>query len=150
MNVQVTVNSKYQDLVAENWIENLTYSVLDKYFGDLNSQVSVALEDDQAVHELNLQYRSVDSTTDVLSFEGGYPDPETGFYHLGDIIISIPQTQKQAAEANHPFKQELALLIVHGILHLKGYDHAEPQEKVVMWKEQDQILYQVRNFFADE
>ena len=129
MNVQATVNPDYKDLVTENWIETLVKAVLETHFQDQNSQVSIALEGDQAVHDLNMQYRAVDSTTDVLSFEGGYPDPETGFYHLGDIIISVPQMQKQAAGAGHPFKQELALLVIHGILHLKGYDHAEPQEK---------------------
>jgi len=145
MNAQVTVNPDYNSLVTEDWIGQLVSYVLDTHFQHQDAQVSIALENDQEVHNLNLQYRAVDSTTDVLSFEGGYPDPESGYFHLGDIIVSVPQTQKQAAAAKHPFKQELALLIVHGILHLKGYDHAEPQDKEIMWKEQDQILDKVKD-----
>lgn len=144
MNAQVTINPEYNSLVTEEWIAQLVSYVLDTHFPHQDAQVSIALENDQEVHTLNLQYRAVDSTTDVLSFEGGYLDPESGYFHLGDIIISVPQTQKQAAAVKHPFKQELALLIVHGILHLKGYDHAEPQDKEIMRKEQDQILDNVK------
>jgi len=149
MNVQVTINPEYNSLISSEWLENLIKHVLESYFEDMNCQVSIALENDTAVQDLNRQYREMDSTTDVLSFEGGYQDPESGFFHIGDIIISVPQTQKQAIAAGHSFKNELALLIVHGILHLRGYDHAEPQEKEVMWHEQDKILYEIGELLSE-
>jgi len=149
MNVQVTINPEYNSLISSEWLETLIKHVLESYFEDPNCQVSIALENDTAVQDLNRQYREMDSTTDVLSFEGGYQDPESGFFHIGDIIISVPQTQKQAIAAGHSFKNELALLIVHGILHLRGYDHAEPQEKEVMWHEQDKVLYEIGELLSE-
>ena len=149
MNVQVTINPEYNSLISSEWLETLIKHVLESYFEDPDCQVSIALENDTAVQDLNRQYREMDSTTDVLSFEGGYQDPESGFFHLGDIIISVPQTQKQAIAAGHSFKQELALLAVHGILHLRGYDHAEPQEKEVMWHEQDKVLYEIGELLSE-
>lgn len=149
MNVQVAIDPEFEAVVSTEWLETLVKHVLEDHFYEQSTQVSIALEDDAAVHELNLQYREVDSTTDVLSFEGGYHDPESGLFHLGDIIISIPQTQKQATAANHSFKQELALLTVHGILHLRGFDHAEAQEKAVMWQEQENILTELGGLLSE-
>jgi probable rRNA maturation factor len=149
MNVQAAVDPEFEALVTAEWLETLIKRVVETHFNDQSAQISIALDDDAAVHELNLQYREVDSTTDVLSFEGGYQDPESGFFHLGDIIISVPQTQKQAITAGHPFKHELALLTVHGILHLRGFDHAEPQEKALMWQEQDNILKEIEDLLSE-
>ena len=62
---------------------------------------------------------------------------------MGEIVISYPQAKRQAREAKKPLKAELALLVVHGVLHLLGYDHAEPQEEKIMWAKQDRILANV-------
>jgi rRNA maturation RNase YbeY len=72
---------------------------------------------------LNRRHRAKDATTDVLSFPAGrVPDPE-GHRHLGDILISVPQAARQARAAGHPLDRELRLLLLHGYLHLLGYDH---------------------------
>jgi probable rRNA maturation factor len=87
----------------------------------------------------------IDAPTDVLSFsaqEDGGPfvaAPEAGGY-LGDVILSYPRAVEQARERGHSTEQELDLLIVHGILHLLGYDHASEGEKAVMWAQQEAIL----------
>ena len=60
--------------------------------------------------------------------------------YLGDIVIALPFTRRQAAALNRPLIDELRLLAVHGVLHLLGYDHAEPEEEAVMWAKQDAIL----------
>ena len=62
---------------------------------------------------------------------------------MGEIVISYPQAKRQAREARKPLKAELALLVVHGVLHLLGYDHAEPQEEKIMWAKQDRVLANV-------
>ena len=141
MNVQVTIDTEFEAMVSTEWLETLVKHVLEDHFEDQNTQVSIALEDDVAVHELNLQYREVDSTTDVLSFEGGYQDPETGLFHLGDIIISLPRAQAQAA--GHALSDELTLLVVHGVLHLLGHDHGDGPEKERMQAAQDAVLQQL-------
>ena len=108
-------------------------------------EVTVVITSDDAVAELNQQYRETEGPTDVLSFPA--QDPTPGFVsapemagYLGDIVIALPFTERQAAALNRPLKTELRLLAVHGALHLLGYDHAEPDEEAAMWTRQDAIL----------
>jgi probable rRNA maturation factor len=107
--------------------------------------LSIVLADDARLHELNRDYLGVDAPTDVLSFpasetDGSEIDPETGARYIGDIIISVPYAARGAAKAGHPLEAELQLLVVHGVLHLLGHDHAKPREKAKMWKAQAEIL----------
>ncbi len=108
-------------------------------------EVTVVITTDEAVAELNQQYRDTEGPTDVLSFPaqdstpGFVSAPEMDTY-LGDIIIALPFTARQAAALNRPLRDELRLLAVHGTLHLLGYDHAEPEEEASMWSRQDGIL----------
>lgn len=101
--------------------------------------LSLLLTDDEQLQELNLQYRGYDEPTDVLSFPDGTELPEEGLY-LGDIAISVPYAQRQADKQGHPLLAELRLLTVHGVLHLLGHDHAEPEEEAEMWAAQNEIL----------
>jgi len=106
----------------------------------LDVDLSIVLADDKRLHELNRDYLGVDAPTDVLSFPASETDPETGARYIGDIIISVPYAAKGAAKAGHPLESELQLLVVHGVLHLLGHDHAKPKEKARMWKAQAEIL----------
>ncbi len=108
-------------------------------------EVTLLVTDDEAVAAYNQQYRDVEGPTDVLSFAAQEPAP--GFVtapemaaYLGDIVIALPFTRRQAAALNRPLIDELRLLAVHGTLHLLGYDHAEPEEEAIMWAKQDAIL----------
>ena len=109
---------------------------------DISEEVnlSVVIEDNQQLHALNLEFLGVDSSTDVLSFFEDELDPETGQRYLGDVIISYPQAEKQGAIAGHTTGSELDLLVVHGVLHLLGYDHSTDEEKEVMWEIQKKVL----------
>jgi len=107
------------------------------------SDLSIVVGNDLLLRELNLKYRNVDSTTDVLSFPSGEIDPDTQAYYLGDIIISLPRAQEHASSEGHPLVDELQLLVVHGTLHLLGYDHVESTDKVKMQAAQDNILKQL-------
>ena len=106
----------------------------------LDSELSIILTNDARLHELNLNYLGVDAPTDVLSFPASETDPETGARYIGDILISVPRAQAQAEAAGHPLESEVQLLVVHGVLHLLGHDHAEVEEKARMWKAQAEIL----------
>jgi len=108
-------------------------------------EVSLVVTSDEEVAGYNQQYRGVEGPTDVLSFAAQEPTP--GFVsapemanYLGDIIIALPFTRRQAAALGRPLADELKLLAVHGALHLLGYDHAEPEEEAIMWARQDAIL----------
>lgn len=109
-------------------------------FDFAHADLSIALTDDRHLHELNLDYLGVDSPTDVLSFPAAETDPETESLYLGDIAISIPRAMQQAQSAGHPVEAEAQLLVVHGVLHLLGYDHATEEEKAVMWAQQARVL----------
>lgn len=96
--------------------------------------VSLLFTDDVTVKQLNSRYRGIDSATDVLSFPSG----EVGFF--GDIAISVPRAQLQAAEFGHPLAREIAFLTVHAMLHLFGYDHIDVADEAKMRERQSEIL----------
>ena len=100
---------------------------------------SIIFIDDEKMHELNKTYRNIDRTTDVLSF--AFEDNNKLCYNirqLGEIFVSIPKMQVQAKEYGHSEARELAFLVVHGLLHLLGYDHTkgEAEEKEMFLKQE--------------
>lgn len=99
--------------------------------------------DAAGIHALNLQYRGVDAPTDVLAFaleEGGDPLPGPEGRLLGDVIVAVDVADSQAAARGHDLQAELALLAVHGLLHLMGEDHDTPERKARMWERQAALL----------
>jgi probable rRNA maturation factor len=102
--------------------------------------LSVVITGDEPLHRLNRQFRQVDAPTDVLSFPSDEQDPDTGERYLGDVLISLPRAAVQASAGGHAVADELQLLVVHGVLHLLGYDHADPDEKKRMWRIQGEVL----------
>ena len=109
-------------------------------FSPASADMTIVLTDDAQLHELNREYLGVDAPTDVLSFPASESDPETGTPYLGDILISVPRAKQQAEAAGHSLEDEVQLLVVHGTLHLLGYDHAEAGEKARMWKAQAEVM----------
>lgn len=89
------------------------------------SDVSIAIVDDETMRNLNRKFRKKNKTTDVLTFpaDDSYADPHAKGRPLGDIVISIDQVRRQAAEQKHSLATEIRYLILHGILHALGYDH---------------------------
>jgi len=106
----------------------------------LDVDLSIVLTDDARLQEMNRDYLGIDAPTDVLSFPASESDPETGSRYIGDILISIPSAKEQATAAGHALESEVQLLVVHGVLHLLGHDHAEAKEKKKMWKAQSEIF----------
>ena len=108
-------------------------------------EVSIVIVTDNIIHELNRNYRGVDSVTDVLAFsmqegEYGYINPDL----LGDVVISIESAQRQAREAGHPLAQELAILLIHGLLHLVGFEHKEKEKARLMEEKSREIWQQIQ------
>jgi probable rRNA maturation factor len=99
----------------------------------------LTLTGDEHLREYNRRYRGLDEPTDVLAFAAQEKPSDQRFqappgteHWLGDIVISLPRARRQAKEAGHPINDEVRLLAVHGLLHLLGYDHAEPAEEAKM------------------
>ena len=106
-----------------------------------NVEFNVIFVDSDTIHDINKTYRNVDRVTDVISF--ALEDNETiklDHRLLGDIYICIERAKEQAQEYGHSFKRELSFLTIHGLLHLLGYDHMEPEEEKVMFQKQEDIL----------
>jgi probable rRNA maturation factor len=115
---------------APSWIENVEpfMQTVMKYFGIDGEEISVLFCNDEFIRTLNKEYRSVDSPTDVLSFEnGGSYEDESGtvWKCAGDIAVSLETLPKNAAYFGTDQNSELKRLLVHGLLHLNGYDHGE-------------------------
>jgi probable rRNA maturation factor len=108
-------------------------------------ELSLVIAVDQVIQELNRTYRGVDEVTDVLAFAlgeeaGDFVLPPDGICHLGEVFISYPQAQRQAGEQGHPLERELALLVIHGVLHLLGYDHEHPEAEQRMRAMEGKVL----------
>jgi probable rRNA maturation factor len=149
MIINIYVDPKLQTNLDLNLIENAVRFTLENE-DKTEVEISIKLSDDIELRQLNETYRNIDKTTDVLAFNQGYNDPETGQTYLGDIIISVEQAQLQADENHQTLDEECARLAIHGTLHLLGYDHAEPADKEEMWDKQEGILEYVRHFHLED
>ena len=152
--------------VSGPWLRRVAEAALERERGLVNAipstevrEVEVVVADDETVQELNRRYRGLDEVTDVLAFssfhpgpyEGAdpaqetwepvpFPTPTTEQESLGVVVVAWGQAERQATEAGHPLRRELAGLVVHGILHLLGHDHAVPQEERLMQSEEQAAL----------
>ena len=137
----ITIESKYD--FPDAALKRAAQLTLSHQKELLERNLSIVLTDNRRLRKLNREYLGIDAPTDVLSFPASESDPETGARYLGDILISVPYARQSARKAGHPLEAELQLLVVHGVLHLLGHDHAKPREKSRMWKAQHEILVQL-------
>lgn len=136
-------------------IFNETEENLDEYMDKLHELLEFALKkqnlndvefniifvDNNKIHEINREYRGIDRVTDVISF-ALEDNLEVELEHrvLGDIYICVERAHEQAEEYGHSFLREISFLMIHGLLHLLGYDHMEKEEEKVMFGLQEEIL----------
>jgi probable rRNA maturation factor len=128
--------------VDEAFVERVLGAAAERL--DVRGEVSVSFVTDEEIHALNREYRGVDRPTDVLSFaltEGdAFPDPVDELPMLGDIVISVPTALRQAQEYGHSKEREVGFLLVHGFLHLLGYDHDSEAAEREMFGLQEEVL----------
>jgi probable rRNA maturation factor len=138
--VEIQNDNEYE-IDAEKLISAVEMTLTQQQ-AESETTLTVVITDNEAVAELNHQYRGIDSPTDVLSFPADEPPieiPDEPPY-LGDLIIAYPYASAQAERENHPLQDSLALLVVHGTLHLLGYDHDTPENRAEMWAAQETAL----------
>ncbi len=156
--VDINILEPVKSPISKGWMRSVVASVLDRTLPHENCQLSLAIADDDTIRHLNKDYRGLDEVTDVLAFSDSHPGhwegeappraageapfivPALEARHLGEVVISYPQAARQADAGDSGLKRELALLIVHGVLHLLGFDHVEPDEKAAMDAKQRGIL----------
>lgn len=145
MDILITFTYGEEEL-AELPLASLAQFVLKSEGKPANTEVSISFVDNATIAELNERFRGIEGPTDVLSFEcdnleDGFPEGEGAQgYLLGDIVIAPDVAARQAAEYGHGFLEEVDLLVVHGVLHLCGYDHIDDEEAREMEALQDAIV----------
>jgi probable rRNA maturation factor len=157
--VDISVDEPFQGELSEAWLLSAMDAALQVALPEGEPcQVGLVVTGDETVRQLNRDFRGLDEVTDVLSFSASHPGRWEGEAEvpegrqgdsgdavapafvlppgqpppLGEVIISYPQAQRQALERGEPADRELALLVVHGVLHLSGHDHEEPEESARM------------------
>lgn len=145
MTVHLQIADQFKNLFKESQIIRSAIITLKLEGVSVESDITILVDDDQRIQTLNREYLAIDSPTDVLAFPAGFTDPDTGQENLGDVIISYPQAKRNAEKRGHPVESEIQLLVVHGILHLLGYDHLDQGDKEKMWSAQSQVLSQLHS-----
>ena len=146
--IDIHVDDEFRTLVDKGRGRKIVRQVLKAEEVSPPYEVSLVFTDSKKVRQLNRDYRGVDQPTDVLAFymdpgrgcDSSFALPPDAVTHLGDVIISCPQALVQAKEQGHSLQRELALLVIHGILHLLGYDHEEPRETKKMRAREKELL----------
>ncbi len=108
--------------------------------GHAKAQLTIYITDDAEMRALNRRFHATDATTDVLSFPAAAGGDRRVTPLQGDIAISYDQARRQARAAGWRIGDELTLLVVHGVLHLLGYDDLTPRARATMWRQQEKIL----------
>lgn len=155
--MQIWFKDRYRKIkIRSGEMIRLVEKVLSE-MGEHSVEVGLTLVGDTEMQGLNRQYRGIDQPTDVLAFPmrgkgktrgknnkmSDLGQPDTGHSLLGDIVISVPTARKQAFQQGHSLQREMTVLIIHGLLHLLGYDHERSIFEARMMKRKEKKLLQV-------
>ncbi len=155
MEINVLIDEGLEGCPEVSWLRSVAEQVLVAQRADPEAELGLVIANQEKVQQLNLRYLGKDEPTDVLAFSM-LPEPATGeeakadlphfvvppdgVSHLGEVIVSYPQAVIQAEEHRHSVKKEIAILIIHGILHLLGYEHDTPVREHRMRAREAEIL----------
>lgn len=147
MEINVEIDSRFAGCVKSKWLKSIIGRTLTAQGLGREAEVSLVVTGQTNIRGLHKTYLAEDRPTDVLSFPMMAPSDKAAFVtapdgkkHLGEIIISFPQAVLQADENGHPVEREILILVIHGLLHLLGYDHAGMDEKREMQLREKEIL----------
>lgn len=154
MEINVLIEEGFEENLGASWLQGIAGQVLVTQDIGSGLELGLVITGQERVRQLNRSYLGNDEPTDVLSFPmlteplaGGeseasspFVQPPDGVLHLGEVIVSYPQAVIQAREHRHSVKREIAILIIHGVLHLLGYDHDKPEPERRMKTRETEIL----------
>jgi len=148
--ISVYIEQQLKLSLDECWLKCVAQKALEVEGITSSVEMGLVITDAETVRQLNRTYRGEDKATDVLAFytlsqtgqehEPPFVTPPDGVQHLGEVVISYPQAAQQAQEQGHSIKEELALLAVHGVLHLLGYDHQQLEQRRRMRAKEEEVL----------
>jgi len=139
MKITILDENNFFDKDEKKNIRSTVLKILTMLVQPKDSEICISFVDDETIRELNNSYRNINRATDVLSFPQDGPD----FSILGDIVISVDTAKRHAVRYENTYEFEIKKLIVHGILHLHGFDHKKKKETIVMREKEKQLLAQV-------
>ena len=158
--IHIHIFEDHRDTLSSRIVRTMTQRALEEILPNSSTEISVVITDDETIRELNKYHRGLDEVTDVLSFSFQYQGdyygdmPKASQWNqdiefvlppgeregVGEIVISYPQAVRQAKTHKRSENEELAFLLAHGVLHLLGHDHENPQERTVMERTQTRLL----------
>ena len=155
MEINVLIDEGLEGCIDMAWLRGIAERVLAVQNISSNAELGLVIAGQERIRQLNRDYLGKDEPTDVIAFSmlpeqstQGMPEtdsppfimPPDGVLHFGEVIISYPQAATQAEERQHSVKREIAVLIIHGILHLLGYEDDKPAPKCKMSDREAEIL----------
>ena len=149
MEINVLIDEGYEGYLEVSWLQSVAEQALVAQDADSRVELGLVIANQERVQQLNRSYLGKDEPTDVLAFSAReeidaelppFVQPPDGVLHLGEVIISYPQAVIQAKEHRHSVKREIAILIIHGVLHLLGYEHDKPELERQMKTREQEIL----------
>jgi len=158
MEINVLIEPGLEGCLGVDWLRSTAEQVLKAQEVSSSAELGLVIAGQARVQELNRNYLGRDEPTDVLAFSmlsaGGdlppFVQPPDGVLHLGEVIIAYPQAVIQAEEHGHSVKREVAILIIHGVLHLLGYSDDKPELKRLMSAREKEILNYIENTLREE
>ncbi len=149
MEINVLIDEGFEGYLEVSWLQSVAEQVLVAQDADSRVELGLVITNQERVQQLNRGYLGRDEPTDVLAFSAReeidaelppFVQPPDGVLHLGEVIISYPQAVIQAEEHRHSVEREIAILIIHGVLHLLGYEHDKPELEPQMKTREQEIL----------
>ena len=149
MEINVLTEEDFKGYLEESWLQNIVEQILIAQEVSPDVELGLVITSQEKIQQLNQSYLGKDEPTDVLAFsareeiEADFPPfvmPPDGISHLGEVIISYPQAAIQAGEHQHSTENEIITLIIHGVLHLLGYEHDKPERERLMRAREAEIL----------
>ena len=158
--LEIQVLPPFRRRITNRWLYSAVQHTLNNEETENVGLIGLTIADDNMLRQLNRDYAGIDEITDVLAFGDTYSKAETSLSKvgnnsvefvtpfdapsiLGDVVISYTQAARQAREQKHTIRQEITLLVAHGVLHLLGYDHVIAKQKKDMWERQDRVVEQM-------
>ena len=149
MEISVLVDEGLEVDLELSWLQGIARQVLEAEDVGAQAELGLFITTGERVKQLNRDYLGRDEPTDVLAFAAGggveaelppFVPPPDGVLHLGEVIVSYPQAVIQAEEHRHSVEREIAILIIHGVLHLLGYEHDKPELERQMRDREEKLI----------
>ena len=135
--MEILINGNYENFISEDEINNIAKLILEHENNTLDFELSIFFTDNETIRNLNSKYRKIDKATNVLSFSMREGEKFPFQNILGDVVISLEKAEEEAKKENLKIKDKIVILLIHGILHLLGYDHVLDKDYLLTYNKEN-------------